>query len=340
MKRTVSRLGLFMGLLMAALLVCGFTVSASEGTKVVVRENGKMDTYFVEETDKDVIYDDFYRELKLCQYDDVSMKKRGEAYVISIKRAYDVKIHVGKKTYTVKILNENVATALERAGLTLGEEDILSKPLKEKLKEGDEVTLQRVTYRVTETVTEIPFTEEYLRTPCLADGKTVLLIEGKNGATTHRVTDRMIDDTVDTTTVEDLVTTQPVTAIYLVGDSSLGFDETQLPSFLTLNSRGEPTEYLYKVTGKGTAYYAAPGAITATGATAMVGRVAVDPAEIPYGSLLYITSADGKFVYGFAVACDTGSALYAGNVVVDLYFETYDECCNFGARKVKIYVLA
>ena len=44
---------------------------------------------------------------------------------------------------------------------------------------------------------------------------------------------------------------------------------------------------------------------------------------IPYGSLLYITSDDGKFVYGYAYAADTGTALVQGKAFIDLYYETY-----------------
>ena len=40
--------------------------------------------------------------------------------------------------------------------------------------------------------------------------------------------------------------------------------------------------------------------------------MAVDPDVIPYGTKLYITSTDGKFVYGYAVATDTGIAVQKG----------------------------
>ena len=97
--------------------------------------------------------------------------------------------------------------------------------------------------------------------------------------------------------------------------------------------------YTRVLTGSGTAYYAPAGALTATGRLARYGVVAVDPDIIPYGSILYIVSNDGQVVYGYAVAGDTGGALWAGTAIVDLYYNTYDECCQFGRRDVTIYVL-
>ena len=38
----------------------------------------------------------------------------------------------------------------------------------------------------------------------------------------------------------------------------------------------------------------------------------------PYGTKLYITSTDGKFVYGYAVATDTGIAVQKGQIL-DVY---------------------
>ena len=67
--------------------------------------------------------------------------------------------------------------------------------------------------------------------------------------------------------------------------------------------------------------------------------VAVDPSVIPYGTLLYITSTDGSFVYGYAVATDTGIALQNGHILVDLFYETYAESVINGAIQVNVYVV-
>ena len=69
------------------------------------------------------------------------------------------------------------------------------------------------------------------------------------------------------------------------------------------------------------------------------GTVAVDPDVIPYGTKLYITSTDGKFVYGYAVATDTGIAVQKGEILVDLFYETYAESVINGAIQVNVYVV-
>ena len=69
------------------------------------------------------------------------------------------------------------------------------------------------------------------------------------------------------------------------------------------------------------------------------GTVAVDPDVIPYGTKLYITSTDGKFVYGYAVATDTGIAVQKGQILVDLFYETYAESVINGAIQVNVYVV-
>ena len=74
--------------------------------------------------------------------------------------------------------------------------------------------------------------------------------------------------------------------------------------------------------------------------TLSYGYVAVDPTEIPFGSKLYFTSSDGSFVYGYAIAADTGTGLLNDVIDVDLFYETYTESCLNGRRTVDIYVLA
>ena len=60
---------------------------------------------------------------------------------------------------------------------------------------------------------------------------------------------------------------------------------------------------------------------------------------IPYGTRLYICSADGSYVYGYAIAEDTGDACMAGDIVADLYMNSEAECDSFGRQELNIYVL-
>ncbi len=78
---------------------------------------------------------------------------------------------------------------------------------------------------------------------------------------------------------------------------------------------------------------------TATGRKPAYGVIAVDPKVIPLNSKLYIESADGgqSWVYGFAVAGDTGGAI-KGNKV-DLFYNTREQCYNFGRRDCIVYIL-
>jgi 3D (Asp-Asp-Asp) domain-containing protein len=72
---------------------------------------------------------------------------------------------------------------------------------------------------------------------------------------------------------------------------------------------------------------------------AIPGHVAVDPRQFPYGTRLYIMS--GNYVYGYAVAADTGGFVYNGSgVTVDLFFGSNAEAKHFGRRPVDIYVVS
>jgi 3D (Asp-Asp-Asp) domain-containing protein len=98
-----------------------------------------------------------------------------------------------------------------------------------------------------------------------------------------------------------------------------------------------PKRYKRIVTMESTAYEPGPTSCgnssgnTAIGLQAGYGVVAVDPGVIELGTRLFIEG------YGYAVAGDTGGAI-KGNII-DLCFETLDECYKWGRREVKVYVL-
>jgi len=80
--------------------------------------------------------------------------------------------------------------------------------------------------------------------------------------------------------------------------------------------------------------YDGVGTRTASGTAVHVGSVAVDKNVIPLGTRMYIV-VGSKIVYGLAVAEDTG---VKGNKI-DLYYDTYDECIQFGRRTCTAYIL-
>lgn len=80
--------------------------------------------------------------------------------------------------------------------------------------------------------------------------------------------------------------------------------------------------------------YDGVGTRTASGTAVHVGSVAVDKSVIPLGTRMYIVAGD-SLVYGPAVAEDTG----VKGSKIDLYFETYQECIQFGRRTCTVYIL-
>lgn len=120
--------------------------------------------------------------------------------------------------------------------------------------------------------------------------------------------------------------------------SGIPMSELALPSSLQFDENGAPTEYLYYFDGIATAY--SGGGLTSTGTTVYQGCVAVDPRVIPYGTEMWIVSQDGKYVYGYCRAEDTGGFIYwTDGRNVDLYMHSETDCNNWGVRGVRIYVL-
>ena len=54
---------------------------------------------------------------------------------------------------------------------------------------------------------------------------------------------------------------------------------------------------------------------------------------------MYIKTADGSVIYGYAVAADTGGFVKNHPTGVDLFMSTRSACVNFGVRNVEIYIL-
>ncbi|MCR5689150.1 MAG: 3D domain-containing protein [Clostridiales bacterium] len=125
---------------------------------------------------------------------------------------------------------------------------------------------------------------------------------------------------------------------YVLAQTVEAMSEKAVPDDLYLDENGIPVGYTKKFTGKATAY--SGYGLTSTGRTTMQGSVAVNPKIIPYGTKMWIVSDDGRYVYGYSVAEDTGGFIYWKNApIADLFMYSEDECNEFGRRNVTIYIL-
>ena len=149
---------------------------------------------------------------------------------------------------------------------------------------------------------------------------------------------------VETEEISSTVVKEPVNEVLLVGtrevETAPSYGAASTSGGVLVEHEGNQIAYTAVYTGSATAYTAPAGSFTATGRPAQYGNVAVNPDLIPYGSRLYICSPDGSYVYGYAVAADTGGALMSGSALVDVYFDTLSECYGFGRRTLSVYILA
>lgn len=260
---------------------------------------------------------------------------RGE---IVVDRAMDVTVSVDGVTRTITMLDGTVADALAKAGVVLGKDDVVSIPVDTVVAKEMTVTVDRVELKERVETTAIPYGKTSYETSDYNKGESVVVTAGVNGEKKKVYVDRIVNgEVVETTLKEEVVTREAVDEVTAIG--------TYVRPSFTVGQGGATPNFKYKqvLYGQATAYTNEGGICgthTSTGMLAQVGVVAVNPNVIPYGSKLYITTLDGSYVYGYAVAGDTGGFIYSHpETIVDLFMNTVAECYQFGRRDIVVYVL-
>jgi uncharacterized protein YabE (DUF348 family)/3D (Asp-Asp-Asp) domain-containing protein len=274
-----------------------------------------------------------------------------DGMTIEIYDIFKVVIKADGKEFTKVVSGKTVADALNMAGVTLSGEDFSKPDVTALLKKNMAIEVFRVTVEERTENQVIEHETEYSYNDSLYREDKKVLVEGVDGAKAIVYEDRYINGELSSTTVvSENVVSEPTTELIEVGTkvrknaypSSIPvgkpISEMAMPSYLTIGSDGIPTTYSSVINAKATAY-CIPGGITSTGKRAQTGYIAVDPREIPYGTEMYIVSADGKYVYGYCIAADTGGFIYSVDWTVDLYMNSEAQCVNWGRRDIIIYVL-
>lgn len=261
---------------------------------------------------------------------------------INLIEAFPVRVTADGVTREILLARGTVSDALRKARVQLSNDDLVSEPLSGPVSAGMHILIQRVSYRVVSQTQVLGYSTQQIPTSSLKKGTQAVQTQGQNGELSRTIREKYVDGRLlEQAVLNESVTVKPVNATVLVGNASdpPASGGSQSGGFV-LSNRGTPTRYTRVINGVATAYTAAAGSGTASGLPAGVGHVAVNPRVIPYGTRLYIAASDGSFVYGYAVAADTGAFVTNGSGVdADLFFATESECNRFGRRNVKIYVL-
>lgn len=263
--------------------------------------------------------------------------------VSSLSFAKDAKTHVYEidnngtvKTY--KTSCKTVKELLSDLKIKVDDDDIVIPDLDTELKSEGKISIIKVDVKIIEKEVEAPFKTIKNKNKELTHKQSKILVQGVNGKNKvkckeYYAGDKLIKEEI--IHVETIV--KPIDQVFEEGTKDV-----------FINDRGDFTARK-AIKMVATAYEAGPRStgkrpgdkgygITASGARAKRGTVAVDPRVIPLGTKLYVKSlTPGVPDYGFAIAQDTGGAI-KGNKI-DLFMDTVWECLQFGRRPVMVYIL-
>ncbi|MBP2072176.1 MULTISPECIES: G5 domain-containing protein [Thermoanaerobacterium] len=311
-------------LIVAALVISlvGIAVYVNLKKQVTITDNGKtiVATTF-KSTVKDLLAE---KNIKFRKEDVITPSldsKLKEGMKVNIKRAYPVVIHVDGKDITIYTVKPTLKDVLAQGKITLSPIDRISTPINSKTYSGMNVTITRVDEKIVTQDEDIAYEVQTVKNDDMARGQTKVVQEGQNGKREKTIKITYEDGKeISRQVLKDVVVQNPITEIVQVG--TLG---------LLTTSRGETYRYREMKIMDATGYDAPPGSLTYTGATVRRGIIAVDPRVIPLGTRLYVEG------YGPGVAADIGEAI-KGNII-DLFFTSYKEACNWGRRTVRVYIL-
>lgn len=321
------------------IVVCAIAVFAVAypGYTVEVRADGRSKTITTKTRDPASIVEEAGVKVGKHDYIDQSRFKAGknkeDGNQLQVLRAFPVKVQVDGTTKVGQIAKGTIADAVKSAGVVLGKYDIVKPGLYTPVQKGSDIKVTRVRYQNRYEEQAVPYETLTIDNPYMKAGQRKLEQHGRDGKKSVTYQEKYVDGKLtDTKKITENILVKPIYEVIDIG--SRIFQRFTKSDFNVNNFNSSQV-----IQGKATAYTAKPGALTASGVPAAVGRVAVDPKQIPYGTLMYVQSTDGSPDYGYAIAADTGGFVGTTDVTMDLYMNTLDECKEWGKRDVNIYII-
>lgn len=281
------------------------------------------------------------------EYKVLSVNVAGTATHVDLAYTFPVYITSGNTTIEVNAIESTVGEILAEAGYTVDEFDMVQPSLDTVVKETVYIDYTNIDYVSGSYTESIPCSVSTVYSSEYEEGTTVLT-EGKDGEQQVNYTAKVVNGVTVETIVDSRVTlSSAVDGIKTVGTRKTAVTtsenvkaiSTLKPDFtIELDANGNPVNYKKHITVQATAY-TYTGNNCSTGVSPEPGYIAVDPNYIPYGTKMYIKSSDGTYIYGYAVAADTGGFIKTRPTNVDLFMTSKAACIAFGRRNVEIYIL-
>ena len=284
------------------------------------------------------------KQTPAVEHELVCVTSKGREYDVSLTAGQTVTIRRGGEVTSMVARKETVSRLLERAHMELAPLEMV----------GVDVSDSGVTLTISDQITfydeireVVEYQTERVPNPELAKGVERVVQAGVNGErrAIYEVTwaggqqvSRQFVEELSCTVVNEII--EYGTSAFEVGadDAITSITKNEDGSGILTFASGSTLNFSAVKSMTATAYTAGYGGAdycTATGTAVRKGVVAVDKKVIPLGTRMYIVTNDGKVTYGMAVAEDTG---VRGNKV-DLYYDTYQQCINFGRRAATVYIL-
>ena len=275
---------------------------------------------------------------------------------VIITRAFEIKIVADNETKSINIAGGTVSDALDKAVITIDDNDEISKPLDTELEADLLIKITRVDYKTKTETVEMNYKTVTKKSATMYTDQAKIETKGVKGVQTityqEKYVDGVLTESVATSSVVEKAPVDEVKTVgtkkrvgaipgggYVLPNGKKTISTLTPPSSLQLDGN-VPVSYKKKIVGTASAYNC--GTHTATGKRVRPGYIAVNPKQIPYGTKMWIVSNDGKYVYGYASAEDTGGfTKWTGSraTLCDLYFPNQSSMYAFGRRTVTIYIL-
>ena len=266
---------------------------------------------------------------------------------IALAYTFPVYITVGDKTVEVNAIESTVDEILKNAGYSVDQYDMVEPSLDTVISDTTYIDYTNIDYVAGSYTETIPCTVKTVYSSKLNEGTTTLT-EGKDGSQQVNYTAKIVNGV----TVETVVNSTVTLSAAVNGTKTIGTKKAAVttsenvksistlnePFTIELDANGNPVNFKKHITVQATAY-TYTGNKCSTGVAPQPGYIAVNPNVIPYGTKMYIKSSDGNYIYGYAVAADTGGFIKSRPNNVDLFMSSKAACSAFGRRNVEIYIL-